>query len=101
MSAGSNVTLPCRGQEGVTDPVMVSWSCRGCGQPAAGGQAPLLVARYSQDGGVSGARAPRVRVRVPSFQLEIGAVSAADAGRYVCSVNNAPSADSITLAVQG
>ncbi|KAF0287129.1 hypothetical protein FJT64_014437 [Amphibalanus amphitrite] len=63
-------------------PVTVTWSCRGCGQsPSSGGQsAPLLVARYSQDGGVSSPRAPRVWLRLPSFQLEIGPVSAADAG---------------------
>ena len=79
---------------------MVTWSCRGCG-PSSAGQTPLLVARYSQDGSVHQPGGHHLRLLVPTFQLEISPATTGDAGRYVCSVNNAPSANSVTVIVEG
>ncbi|XP_037071041.1 tyrosine-protein phosphatase 99A-like [Pollicipes pollicipes] len=93
--AGANLTLPCPHHSEVADPLMVTWSCRGCGR----GPAPVTVAQYGRDGSVSRSDG-RVRLVLPTFQLHIYPASTQDAGVYVCSVNNAPSAESITVTVE-
>ena len=96
MSAGANLTLTCPRQAEVSGPATVSWACRGCGA----GQAEVTLARYGPDGTLERME-ERARLLLPTFQLQIYPVVAADAGEYTCIVDGYDGGRSIQLVVDG